>query len=127
MKTSSRFLRAFRLTLLFVVPLFLPSAIDAVPPQKPAAGRLATIAFSPDCKTLAAANTSGVIQLWDTTNGAAVGTLAELQTLICLAFSPDGKTLAAASWEGGATLWDVTSAELRGVFKGHTDVIESVA
>jgi WD40 repeat protein len=127
MKTSSRFFRALKLALLFVVPLALPGTIQARPPQKPAAGRFAAVAFSPDGKTLAAANTSGVIQLWDTTKGVPAGTLTDLQTLVRLAFSPDGKTLVATSWEGGATLWDVETASIHAVLKGHTDVIESVA
>lgn len=116
-----------RLTLLFMALLLLPLASHARPPQKPTAGRIAAVAFSPNAKILAAANTSGVIQLWDTTTGASVGILADLQTLICLAFSPDGKTLAVTSWEGGVTLWDVRTASIRAVLKGHTDVIESVA
>jgi WD40 repeat protein len=127
MKTSSRFFRAFKFAMLFVVPLALSGTIQARPPRKPVAGRFAAIAFSPDGKTLAAANTCGVIQLWDTTKGAQVGNLTDLQTLIRLAFSPDGKTLVATSWEGGATLWDVPTASIRAVLKGHTDVIEGVA
>jgi WD40 repeat protein len=126
MKTSSRFGRAFRLALLVVVPLVLPGTVHARPPQKPAAGRFAAVAISPDGKTLAAANTCGLIQLWDTTKGAPAGTLTELQTLVRLAFSPDGKTLIATSWEGGATLWDVPTASIRAVLTGHTDVIEGV-
>ena len=94
MKAASLFLSTRMLMPLFVLPLLPPTAAKAAPPQKPAAGRIAAVAFSPDGKTLAAASTSGVIQLWDTTNGAAVGNWADLQTLICLAFSPDGKTLA---------------------------------
>jgi WD40 repeat protein len=127
MKTSARFLRARKLALLVVVALALPGTVHARPPQKPAAGRFAAVAFSPDGKTLAAANTSGVIQLWDTTKGTPVGTLTDLQTLVRLAFSPDGKSLVATSWEGGATLWDVPTASIRAVLKGHTDVIEGVA
>jgi WD40 repeat protein len=127
MKTSSQFLRAFKFALLFVVPLALPGTIQARPPQRPVAGRFASVAFSPEGKTLAAANTCGVIQLWDTTKGAPTGTLTDLQTLVRLAFSPDGKTLVATSWEGGATLWDVRTASIRAVLNGHTDVIEGVA
>jgi len=126
MKAASLFLSTRMLMPLFVLPLLPPTAANAAPPQKPAAGRIAAVAFSPDGKTLAAASTSGVIQLWDTTNGAAVGNWADLQTLICLAFSPDGKTLATASWEGGATLWDVQNASVRTVLRGHTDAIESI-
>lgn len=127
MKTSSRLFRILKLALLFVVLLALPGTVHARPPQKPAAGRFAAVAFSPDGKTLAAANTCGVIQLWDTTKGTPAGTLTDLQTLVRLAFSPDGKTLVATSWEGGATLWDVPTASIRAVLKGHTDVIEGVA
>jgi WD40 repeat protein len=75
-------------------------------------------------QTLATANTSGAIQLWDTATAAAGATLSDLQTVVCAAFSPDGKTLASATWDAGVTLWDVPTAEVRAVLKGHTDTIE---
>jgi WD40 repeat protein len=113
-----------RTVLALAVFLFLPAALSAVPPQKPGAARIAGVAFSPDGKTLATANTSGAIQLWDAATGAAAGTLADLQTVVGVAFSPDGKTLASATWDAGVTLWDVPTAQVRAVLKGHTDTIE---
>src|SRR5262245_3869195 len=110
--------------LAFAVMVWLPAALPAVPPQKPGEARIAGVAFSSDGKTLATANTSGAIQLWDTATGAAVRTLPDLQTVVHVAFSPDGKTLASATWDAGVTLWDVPAAEVRAVLKGHTDTIE---
>src|SRR5262249_14398848 len=115
---------SLRSVLAFTGMLLLPSALPAKPPQKPDAARMAGVAFSPDGKTLATANTSGAIQLWDTATGAAGRTLPDLPTGVNVACSPDGKTLASATWDAGVTLWDVLAAEVRAVLKGHTDTIE---
>jgi WD40 repeat protein len=64
-------------------------------------GSVTSLAFSPDGKLLASA--SEMVQLWDTSSGSEVCTLA-VDGVAGLAFSPDGKLLA-TGWE----LWEVNS------------------
>ncbi len=69
---------------------------------------VATLAFSPDGGTLASADESGRITLWDATSGKQRSTLVNSETITGLSFSPDGGTLA-STVKDAITLWDVTS------------------
>ncbi|MEU4425795.1 TIR domain-containing protein [Actinoplanes sp. NPDC024001] len=73
---------------------------------------LSTMAFSPDGRTLALADTDGTTALWSVENG----TMAWLSTLVAtvstpgnpvrsLAFSADGRTVTTAGGRSTATLW----------------------
>jgi WD40 repeat protein/energy-coupling factor transporter ATP-binding protein EcfA2 len=74
-------------------------------------GRVGSVAFSPDGKTLASGNGNGTIILWDIETGQQLGQPLKEHpdSVLSLAFSPDGKTLASSSYEGGIKLWDVQS------------------
>ena len=82
------------------------------------AGTSAWVAFSPDDRTLAVANSHGTVTLWNTTdpNHATVRghplTVPD-GSLESVAFSPDGHTLAAAgsTTVGTITLWNVTDPD----------------
>ena len=70
-------------------------------------------AFSPDGKTLAIANSTG-IYLVDAARGSLIATLADpdTQTVESVAFSPDGKTLTVDDFYGNVYLWDVAARNL---------------
>src|SRR6266849_1972687 len=54
------------------------------------------VSFSPNGKTLASADSSGTIKLWDLGTGKETWTIPSKKVLIgCIAFNPDGKLLAA--------------------------------
>ena len=88
----------------------------------------ATLAFSPDGKTLAAGGgvNGGDIVLWDTSTRQRTATLAQGSFVATVAFSRDGKTLAAGDIDGDIGLWD-TSTRQRTATLTQGRQVESVA
>jgi WD40 repeat protein len=69
-------------------------------------GRVNSVAFSPDGKTLAGGSTDALIRLWNVATGREVGSLrAEQGPVSCVAFAPDGNGLAAVGKDRTVRLW----------------------
>jgi WD40 repeat protein len=69
---------------------------------------VASIAFSPDGRTLASGKGNHTVQLWDVPTGRLKGTLTgHSLSVTSVAFSPDGETLASGSNDGTVRLWHV--------------------
>ncbi|HEV8487546.1 MAG TPA: hypothetical protein VGV87_28630 [Blastocatellia bacterium] len=89
----------------------------------------ASIAFSPDGKTLACGSYDNTVHLWE------VSTRRQLAPLVghtnhvrCVAFnSPDGNLLASASDDGTVRLWDVASHQLVDTPSDHKEPVWCVA
>src|SRR4051812_26350380 len=83
---------------------------------------VASVAFSPDGKTLASASYDGTLKLWEVATGKERATLGEYTGCLgCVAFSPDGKTLASGAIGSpdyfpdlkNVKLWDVATGKVR--------------
>jgi WD40 repeat protein len=81
--------------------------------------------FSPDGKTLVAADTNGFGHLVDVETGTVRHTLAgHTNTVWTAKFSPDGMLVATASWDGSARIWDArTGALLRTLRDGRSTAL----
>jgi WD40 repeat protein len=100
-------------------------------------GPLGTVRFSPDGKTLAAADggwwvdippmSMSVMKLWDVASGRELVSMRERGRMLSEAFSPDGRMLATAGIDGLIKLWSTASGRKVGELKGHTDAVSSVA
>jgi len=76
----------------------------------------ADLAFSPDGRTLALQQWSGVIELWDPASGSRSDTLTNTGGRLAFAFSPDGKILASANVNRAGnpvvSLWEVATGHV---------------
>ena len=98
---------------------------------------VASLAYSPDGKTIAAWLPDGSVALWDTTSYKLVKTLSApteggairvtADEMHNVTFSPNGETLIAGHGDGSIHLWDVSSDEIIKTIKGSDTSIMGLA
>jgi WD40 repeat protein/anti-sigma factor RsiW len=81
----------------------------------PAGADIFTAAYSPDGKTLVAADLDGEVHFWDAATGQARPPLRRRQSVFVLAFSPDGRRLLVADHADGVVRqWDPATGQEAG-------------
>ena len=74
-----------------------------------------SVAFSPDGRHLASADSYGTLKIWDASRGEEILTLGEpMGDIRSVAYSPDGRQLAAGSLDAGIRIWDTSRWGKRG-------------
>jgi RNA polymerase sigma factor (sigma-70 family) len=105
------------------------------------AGRVLSVAFSPDSKTLASGGRDGFVRLWDVKTGTERKRFRQPNHCVtAVAFSPDGKTLAEVTgWDDSdrapppreeddrVSLRDLASGRVRARLKGHVGWVTALA
>ncbi|NDB77573.1 MAG: hypothetical protein EB141_18340, partial [Verrucomicrobia bacterium] len=98
----------------------------------PLTGRVNTLAFSPDGKTIASGSgepsRSGELKLWDVNTGALVKEFknAHSDTVQSVDFSGDGKLLVSGAADRFVKCWTVADTKLVKSFEGHTHQVLGV-
>ncbi len=91
-------------------------------------GRINSISFSPDGRTLASGSHDNTVRLWDMDTWTEIGTLeGHTDAVNSVSFSPDGRTLASMGDDNTLRLWDVDSQTQIYTLAGYTGSVESVS
>ncbi len=91
-------------------------------------GIIRDLAFSPDGRTIATADNTTTITMWDSHTGQKERQLRGHNRLVSyLAFSPDGTKLASASWDSTAVVWDLAGSHPTTRLQGHMRSVLCVA
>lgn len=115
---AARIGRRWRIFAVVAVVIVVVAAVMLAGGHRPSMGLtgrgagVASVAFSPDSKIIAAADEDGFIYLWQTASGQRVITLRSPggTAVNAIAFSPGGQLLAAGDdTDGDTTLWRVVT------------------
>ena len=91
-------------------------------------GRINSIWFSPDGRTLASGSSDNTVRLWDMDTRTEIGTLeGHTDAVNSVSFSPDGRTLVSRGDDNTLRLWDVDTQAQIYTLEGYTGSVESVS
>ena len=91
-------------------------------------GRIHSIAYSPDGKTIAGGGEFETLILWDAHSGQPVKELeSRAGDVYSVAFSPSGSRLASAGEDGAVRLWNLETGQTGWILEGHSGGALTVA
>ncbi|MDB6023427.1 MAG: repeat-containing protein [Pedosphaera sp.] len=79
-----------------------------------------TLALAPDGTTLAVAQPSQNVEIWDAASGKVLRTLETTSSVWSVAFSPDGLRLVTAGWSDEALVWNLAANAPPEKLRGHS-------
>jgi len=90
--------------------------------------QVASVAYSPNGKTVAIGTYSGAIKLWDTTTSEIRELIGHRSWVKSMAFTSDGQTLVSGSFDNTVRVWDTSTGKSRESVtnRGPSDVTESI-
>ena len=92
------------------------------------ANSVASVAFSPDAKSVVSGSVDRTVRLWDAATDAPLQTLEGHSHLVrSVAFSSDGKSVVSGSVDRTVRLWDVAMGAPLQTLEGHANSVASVA
>jgi WD40 repeat protein len=94
-------------------------------------GKVNSVAFSPDGRTIASGSYHGFVQISDVASGKQMSFFhashSKYGWVGSVVFSPDGKTIASGGSDKFFKLWDAASGKLIATFTGHSSAVGSLA
>jgi WD40 repeat protein len=103
-----------------------PGAVSRAFPGE--SGAANSVSVSPGSRLLAAGYQSGVVKLWDPSNGKTVASLpGQVGSVSALAFSPDNRLLGVTSGDRTVRLWDFAQQKESARLVGHRESVLAVA
>jgi WD40 repeat protein len=91
-------------------------------------GRVWSVAFRPDGRTVAVGCDGGRIELWEVATSKRRATLrGHTDRVNSLAFSGNGRLLVSGSRDGTVRIWDMTAAKEKAVLRGHKKAVYALA
>src|SRR5207247_1264896 len=96
--------------------------------QHNSTGTLTAVACSPNEQSIASAEASGTISVWNALTGATLATYTDPSPPArVLAWSPDGKFIASADNNKTVQVWNATNGNLIFTYHGHTAPVNALA
>src|SRR5207249_189362 len=92
-------------------------------------GKVQSVTFGPDGKTLASASWDGSVRLWEAGTGRELATFPERGygvSALGVAYAPNGKVLVSCENDKTIRLWDVATHKQIRTLRGHEDRVWSV-
>jgi WD40 repeat protein len=89
-------------------------------------GSISRLAFSDDQRTLAGADASGTVKIWDIASGRIENRLSVTE-VTTMAFAPNAQTLAIATKDNSISIWNVRTGVLQAKFHKQESIINALA